>query len=303
MKKTIKPPALVQGDSVAVIAPSGLVNRNDIEDAITTIESWGLTVLRGEHLYDRYGIFAGTDDKRLADLQKAFDDPGIKAIFCARGGYGMSRIIRSVDFRVFIKKPKWVIGYSDISVLHLFINCKFGIETLHAEMPLNYHSLKSSSLSILTLQQSLFGNEEGYEWQSGLSVNGKAKGVLAGGNLSLISNLLGTEIKNYLKGKILFIEEKGEYIYSLDRMITGMDLAGVLQDIKGLIIGGLTDIKESDIKYETGVRDIIIDMAGRYGYPVAFDFPAGHIADNRAIMLGRNIKLEVSDGLSSLQYL
>ena len=303
MKNTVIPMPLVDGDRVSLVAPAGLVNRDDIENAITTIESWGLKVKRGKNLYEKYGIFAGTDSQRLADIQNALDDADTGAIICARGGYGVSRIIRDIDFSMFRKNPKWIVGYSDISVLHLFVNCKLHIASLHAEMPLNFHKLAGSSVSLSSLKESLFGEEKEYEWHPGRSKEGQADGIITGGNLSLLINMLGTEIKDYLKGKILFIEERGEYTYSLDRMITGLDIAGVLKNIKGLVIGGLTDIKESEIKYSQTTVDIIMDAAGKYDYPVAFDFPAGHIEDNMAFVLGAGVRLTVKGNKSSLKYL
>ncbi len=299
----IKPPALKKGDRVAVVAPAGLVDRNIIEPAINILESWGLVVTRGDALYERHGIFAGTDDKRRADLQKALDDEEIKAIICARGGYGTSKIIRDIDFRAFRKIPKWIVGFSDITVLHLFINCKMGISTLHAEMPLNYHKSETGSATMVTLNKSLFKSAHDYEWKTEMYRAGEVKGIITGGNLSLIYNLIGTEIKEYLKGKILFIEERGEYFYSLDRMITGLFLADVLKGLKGLIIGSLTNIKQSEVKYASGASDIIMASVSKYNFPVAFGFPAGHVRDNRALVLGANITFKVSNGMASLQYL
>ncbi len=299
----IKPPALKKGDRVAMVAPAGLVDRNVIEPAINTLESWGLIVTRGDALYEKHGIFAGTDAKRHADLQKAMDDPEIKAIICARGGYGTSRIIRDIDFGNFRKRPKWIVGYSDITVLHLFVNCNLGISTLHAEMPLNYHKNETGSATMVTLNKSLFENPHDYEWKTDPSRAGEIEGILTGGNLSLISNLMGTEIKEYLKGKILFIEERGEYFYSLDRMITGLFLADVLKDLKGLIIGSLTNIKQSEVKYASGASDIIMKNVSSYDFPVAFGFPAGHVRDNRALVLGAGIRFKVSDDMAGLQYL
>ena len=301
-EKMIKPPLLSRGDMVALVAPAGLVERDDIENAIRKIESWGLEVSRGEHLYERYGIFAGTDQQRLSDLQKALDDTGIKAVICARGGYGMSRIIGRIDFSTFRKNPKWIVGYSDITVLHLFLNCRSRAFTLHGEMPLNYHKAEGGSPGLETLRKALFEGPQDYEWETGLVREGEAGSILAGGNLSLIYNLMGSGIKNCLKGKILFIEEKGEYLYSFDRMITGLALAGVFKDIRGLIIGGLTDMKESDVKYSCGAADIIMDCVKDYSYPVAFDFPAGHISDNRALVLGAPVSFKVRSGLASVQY-
>lgn len=303
VKKLINPPSLQKGDIVAVIAPAGLVKPEVIEPAISILESWGLIVSRGEALYERHGIFAGTDARRQADFQKALDDPEVKAIICARGGYGVSRIIGNINFREFKKNPKWIVGYSDISVIHLIINCKLGISTLHGEMPLNYHKNKAGAATLVTLRKSLFNSPLDYEWNTNISKQGEGQGILVGGNLSLISHLMGTEIKKCLKGKILFIEERGEYFYSLDRMITGLSLAGIFEEIKGLIIGGLTAIKESEVKYASGAEDIIMERVSKYDYPVAFGFPAGHIRDNRSLVLGAGIKYKVSDGNAVLQYL
>ncbi len=302
MKKMIKPPVLKNGDRVAVVAPAGLVRKDDIEKAITTIESWGLRVSRGEHLYEQHGIFAGSDSQRLGDLQRALDDTGIKAVICARGGYGISRIINNIDFRALKKDPKWIVGYSDITVLHLFVNCKTGISTVHGEMPLNYHKNNATSESLETLRKVLFRGARDYDWKAEPMREGQAQGILTGGNLSMISNLMGTGIKDCLKGKILFIEECGEYLYSFDRMITGLSLAGILKDIKGLIIGGLTDMRESDVKYSSDIRDIVMDSVGGYSYPLAFGFPAGHIKDNNALVLGTPVRFKVTGGIASLQY-
>ncbi|MDT8400805.1 MAG: LD-carboxypeptidase [Bacteroidales bacterium] len=302
MRKMLKPPSLSRGDMVALIAPAGFVERDDIETAIRTLESWGLEVSRGEHLYERHGIFAGTDKQRLSDLQRALDDPGIKAVICARGGYGMSRLIDKIDFSSFRKSPKWITGYSDITVLHLILNCRSRISTLHGEMPLNYHKLEAGSESLETLRKALFVGPQDYEWETGSLREGKTGGVLAGGNLSLIYNLMAGGMKRCLKGKILFIEEKGEYLYSFDRMISGLALAGVFRDIRGLIIGGLTDMKESDAEYSCGPVDIIMDCVKKYSYPVAFDFPAGHITDNRALVLGAPVSFSVRGGTASIRY-
>jgi muramoyltetrapeptide carboxypeptidase len=301
LEEIIRPPLLQRGDNVAVIAPAGLVDRNKTERAIALIESWGLRVSRGEHLYERHGIFAGTDGQRLADLQRALDDSSVKAVICARGGYGMSRIIADVDFSAFRKEPKWVLGYSDITVLHLFINYKTGVSTLHGEMPLNYNE-NANSGSLATIPEVLFKGPVDYEWDTDPLREGVARGLLVGGNLSLISNLMGTWIREYLEGKILFIEERGEYLYSLDRMIRGLALSGVLGKIRGLIIGGLSGMKESDTRYACDVNEIITESIAGYSYPFAFGFPAGHIKDNRALVTGASVRLDVSGGRASLVY-
>jgi len=298
----ITPPALKKGDRVAVVAPAGFVNKDDIEKAIAIIESWGLKVSRGEHLYKQHGIFAGDDSQRLYDLQEALDDPWIKAVICARGGYGMSRIIDNIDFRAFTLDPKWIVGYSDITVLHLIVNCNTGVSTVHGEMPLNYHKNNASSVSLDTLRKVLFQGARDYDWETVPMREGQAEGILTGGNLSLITNLMGTGIKDCLREKILFIEECDEYIYAFDRMIRGLSLAGILKDIKGLIIGGLTDMKELEVKYSTDIRDIVMANVRDYSYPLAFGFPAGHINDNRALVLGAAVSFKVSGNIASLKY-
>lgn len=294
--RMIKPALLKEGDTVAVVAPSGLVEKETIEEAIDTIASWGLTARRGKSLYERHGIFAGSDDQRYADLQQALDDSSVRAVFCARGGYGMSRIISRIDFSAFKKNPKWIIGYSDITVLHMYINCRLGISTIHGEMLLNYHRNEPGSETLRSLKDVLFEKPHDQEWKPELSRDGVAQGIIVGGNLSLVSNLMGTDLKDCLEGKILFLEERGEYFYSLDRMITGLKLAGVLRNLKGLVIGGLTGIKQSSVEYTLGEREVVMDGVTGYSYPVAFDFPAGHIADNRAFVLGGSVRLEVREG-------
>ncbi|MDZ7739138.1 MAG: LD-carboxypeptidase [Bacteroidales bacterium] len=303
VQKIITPPALRRGSRVALIAPAGLADRGRTEEAAGIMESWGLEIMRGRHLYERYGVFAGTDEQRLADLQWAMDDKAIDAVVCARGGYGMSRIIDGVDFSSFSRKPKWIVGYSDITVLHLFVNCGYGIKTIHGEMPLNYAAEDTAAESLDSLKQALFSRLDAYSWSSAPYRGGKAEGRLLGGNLSLISHLAGTGLRDCLKGTILFIEERGEYMYSFDRMVTGLRLAGVLKGLRGLIVGGLTGLKESPVSYAVGASDIIMDAVKDYDYPVAFGFPAGHIPDNRAFYCGADVKLEVAGADASLRFI
>ena len=289
---------------MALIAPAGLVEKKLTEEAEGIMEAWGLNIVRGRSLYERHGVFAGTDAQRLADLQWALDDDDIDAVICARGGYGVSRIIEGVDFSSFSSKPKWIVGYSDITVLHLYVNCGYGIKTIHGEMPLNYAAEDTAAESLDSLRQALFSSIEGYDWSSAdAGREGEVSGLLLGGNLSLISHLAGTWLRDCLEDTILFIEERGEYMYSFDRMITGLRLAGVLKGLRGLIVGGLTGLKESPASYAVGVRDIIMDAVKDYDYPVAFGFPAGHIPDNRAFYCGAGVKLEIAGAAASLGFL
>ncbi|MFP4487887.1 MAG: LD-carboxypeptidase [Bacteroidales bacterium] len=304
IQKIITPPALGEGSRVALIAPAGLVNRELTEKAAGIMELWGLNIVRGRYLYERHGVFAGTDAQRLADLQWALDDESVDAVICARGGYGVSRIIEGTDFSSFSRKPKWIVGYSDITVLHLFVNCGYGIKSIHGEMPLNYAAVDTSAESLDSLKQALFSSIDAYSWGSAdAGRGGRAEGLLLGGNLSLISHLAGTGLRDCLKGKILFIEERGEYMYSFDRMISGLRLAGVLKGLKGLVVGGLTGLKESPHSYAMDAGEIIMDAVKDYDYPVAFGFPAGHIPDNRAFYCGAEVKLEVTGRGASMKFL
>ncbi|MFO7754486.1 MAG: LD-carboxypeptidase [Bacteroidales bacterium] len=304
VQKIITPPALREGSRVALIAPAGLADRDRTEKAAGVMESWGLDIVRGRYLYERYGVFAGTDTQRLADLQWALDDESIDAVICARGGYGVSRIIDGTDFSSLSNKPKWIVGYSDITVLHLYVNCGYGIKSIHGEMPLNYAAEDTAPESLDTIRKALFSSIDAYSWSSAdAGRGGRAEGMLLGGNLSLISHLAGTGLRDCLKGKILFIEERGEYMYSFDRMVTGLRLAGVLKGLRGLIVGGLTGLKESSHSYAMNAAEIIMDAVKDYDYPVAFGFPAGHIPDNRAFYCGAEVKLEVTGSGASLRFL
>ncbi len=303
VKNIITPPALRRGSRVALVAPAGLADRGRTEEAAGIMESWGLNIIRGRSLYERHGVFAGTDAQRLADLQWALDDESLDAVICARGGYGVSRIIEGVDFSSFSKKPKWIVGYSDITVLHLYVNCGYGIKTIHGEMPHNYAAEDTAAESLNSLEKALFSSLDTYSWCSTPYREGQAEGRLLGGNLSLISHLAGTGLRDCLKGSILFIEERGEYMYSFDRMITGLRLAGVLKGLRGLIAGGLTGLKESPHNYAMDARDIIMDAVKDYDYPVTFGFPAGHIPDNRAFYCGADVKLEMSGADASLRFM
>lgn len=300
----MKIPALLrQGDRVSVIAPSGLVNQSACEEGIAILGGWGLNVERGKNLYSSHGLFAGSDDQRLSDLQQSLDDPGIRAIFCARGGYGLSRIIDRIDLAGFKKNPKWIIGYSDITILHLWINMHCQVATLHGEMVARYSDKQKSEATLATLQSTLFNGLNNCQWESSSLVRGNASGVLAGGNLSLLCNLTGTGINRWLEGKILFIEETGEYLYRLDRMLTTLKLSGIFDRIGGMIIGGLTGMEDTMVPFGKGPDELVMEAVSGYGFPVAMDFQAGHINDNHALVTGAGIELRVSDGRGEIIYL
>jgi muramoyltetrapeptide carboxypeptidase len=246
----------------------------------------------GKNLFESSNQYAGTDAQRTEDLQWALNDKTIKAIIIARGGYGSVRTIEQIDFTEFKKHPKWMVGYSDVTVLHNAIH-NIGVATLHATMPLNFTKSEESTKSMV---EALFGNLKQIETEENYSnVSGTAKGQLVGGNLSLIYSLSGTPFDIDTTNKILFIEDLDEYLYHIDRMMMQLKLSGKLKGLKGLIVGGMTDMKDNAIPFGKFPEDIILDAAKEYNYPVCFDFPAGHIDRNLAIYFGREVELTVTD--------
>jgi len=256
-----------------------------MDDAIVLLQSWGLEVVLGDTVGASYHQFAGDDDLRTRDLQHFIDDDSIKAIIAARGGYGTIRIIDHVDFSRFSVHPKWLIGFSDITVLHAHLFANFRAQTIHGQMPINIPDASVHSLE--TLKKALFGQEIVYNFNShALNRSGKATGILTGGNLSLLVAVMGSASDYDYDGKILFIEDVGEYLYSIDRMIRTLDRAGKLKNLAGLMVGGFTEVKDNDIPFGQTVPEIIMEVVKNYGYPVCFDFPAGHIPDNQSLIFG-----------------
>ncbi len=286
------PPPLKKGDKIAITCPGKKLPK-PMDDAIALLQSWGLEVVLGETVNASYHQFAGDDDLRARDLQRFIDDDSIKAIIAARGGYGTVRMIDKVDFSRFAQNPKWVAGFSDITVLHTHLYANYGAQTIHGQMPVNIPDASSKSLE--TLRKALFGEELNYQFApQPLNRYGEAKATLVGGNLSLLVAVSGSVSDLDYAGKILFIEDVGEYLYSIDRMIRCLDRAGKLKHLAGLIVGGFSDVKDNDIPFGQTVPEIVMDIVGEYGYPVCFDFPAGHIPNNCSLILGREIHLSVS---------
>ena len=304
-QELIQPPYLQKGDTVLILATAGIINDSTIiKNGIELLKSWGLNVKLGTYLYEQNHHFAGTDLHRLEDFQNAIDDDNIKAIWCARGGYGTVRIIDGIDFSKFKKKPKWVIGFSDVTVLHNEIH-NLGIESIHAMMP---STLKPDNEEQLKAQKSLkkvlFGKKMKYRVSmSNYNKEGETHGQLVGGNLSILYSLLGSKSTISLEGKILFIEDVGEYEYHIDRMLMNLKRNGYFEKCKGLIVGGISDVRENDVAFGKTIEEIVLDAVKEYDFPVSFDFPAGHIRDNRTLILGREITLSVRSNRAVVKFI
>jgi muramoyltetrapeptide carboxypeptidase len=295
------PPFLSKGDKIAITCPAKKLP-SPMTDAITLLESWGLNVILGETVTAEYHQFAGDDSLRTRDIQRFLDDYSIKAIIAARGGYGTVRIIDKLDFVRFAQYPKWIVGFSDITVLHAHIWANYRTETIHGQMPVNIKDGTPASLE--TLRKALFGERLSYKFDAHAeNRQGQAEGNLIGGNLSLLVAILASPSDFNYDGCILFIEDVGEYLYAVDRMLYALKRAGKFKKLAGLIVGGFTELKDNDIPFGQTVEQIIRAIVDDYNYPVCFGFPAGHIADNSALLLGKNTSLTVGAETTEIRYI
>lgn len=298
----ILPPHLKKGDTVAIVATARKVTVAELQPAVTLLTKWGLHVVFGATIGAEADQYAGDDALRSNDFQQALNNKNIQAIWCARGGYGTIRIIDSLDFSGFAAHPKWIVGYSDVTVLHAHIHT-LGIATLHAQMPLEIEI--RSEQTARSIKNVLFGNKHAISMASeGISFNrtGTANGVVVGGNLSVLYSLIGSDSALDTRNKILFIEDLDEMLYHIDRMMVNLKRSGMLKELKGLIVGGMTDMRDNRIPFGKSAEQSIWEAVQEYDYPVCFYFPAGHIHDNRALIMGQEATLEVTPSQVSLTY-
>lgn len=305
----IKPSYLKKDDTVAIVSTARKITVDEIKPAISLMETWGLKVKAGKTIGAAENQFAGSDAFRVSDIQQMLDNPDIKAIWCARGGYGTVRIIDQLDWETFKKHPKWIVGYSDVTVFHSQLH-NLGFETIHAPMPIDIAG--QSEEAILCLKRALFGEPYSicYENEELLSKMGTTEGLLVGGNLSILYSLCGSNSAVDTRGKILFLEDLDEYLYHLDRMMQNLKRNGMLDGLAGLIVGGMNAMRDNtqafgfktDNPYGKTAKEIIADAVSAYEFPVCFDFPAGHHNDNRALILGREIQLKVTESQIEMSY-
>jgi muramoyltetrapeptide carboxypeptidase len=296
-KTMITPPFLQKGDTIAIVATARKNIEDNLKPAISWLKNWGLEVVIGNTIGLDHHQLAGTDEERAADFQAQLDNPNIKAIWCVRGGYGTIRMVDLLDFTKFKQHPKWIIGFSDVTVLHSHLNT-LGFESIHGIMPV---SSKSSEDAKETLRKALFGEPLRYTLPcEPMNRIGVAKGELVGGNLSILYSLFGSESAIDCSDKILFIEDLDEYLYHMDRMMMNLKRNGCLESLKGIIVGGMTKMKDNEIPWGKNAMEIIDDVTKKYEIPILYNFPAGHLADNRALIFGRQISMEVTSWESNV---
>lgn len=296
------PPYLKPGDTIGLLCPAGYMPFEKYQTCIETLTDWGFKVAQGKTLGHQFNYFSGTDQERSNDLQQMMDDKHIAAILCARGGYGTGRIIDQLDFKKFNQRPKWVIGFSDITALHSHLLSNYKIASLHAPMAAAFNDGEYNNQYILSLHDALLGRKANYSIEgSPFNQKGKRTGILAGGNLALLTHLIGTKSDIKTKNKILFIEDVGEYIYNVDRMMYQLKRSGKLDDLKGLIVGRFSDMKDTATPFGQTTEEVIKEIVKGYDYPVCFGFPVSHDKENYALKVGVKYTLTVSEASVELK--
>ncbi len=289
-----KPQKLQSGDSIRIISTARKISKKELKPAIERFESWGLIVEFGENLFKEDHQFAGTKEERLADLQAALDDENIKAIVCARGGYGTVQLIDQVNFIKFQASPKWLVGYSDVTVLHNHINQLLNIQTIHATMPINFLPINEYDIAVESLKKALFGEDLSYSFKAGKGSQldfTNLRAPIVGGNLSILYSLCGSRSQLNTEGKFLFIEDLDEYLYHIDRMMMSLKRSGLLMNCKAVLVGGMTDMNDNTIPFGKTAKEIILDNVKELGIPIIFGVPAGHIKENKALIFGKPLNI------------
>lgn len=288
------PPLLTPGDKVMIVSPAGKVSRQLVEHGAGLLREQGFEVVIGLHAFDEDGVFAGSDQARAADMQAALDDASVKAVFCSRGGYGCLRTHQLLDWSSFLRNPKWLVGFSDITVFHSFLAVQ-GIASVHGVMTSFFAKDGAQTESFQMTMDMLRGTMPAYDVAPHeLNVRGAAFGILTGGNLSILQSLRGTPLDVIPEGRVLLIEDINEYRYHLDRMMQNLKAGGILERLSGLIVGHFTKMKDGDTPFGLSTREIIREAVAPYGYPVVFGFPAGHELPNLPLLMGGLVSMDVS---------
>lgn len=299
------PPFLKPGDTIGICCPAGAVDAPAMESMYRQIRQWGFNIKIGKNVGNSYFKFSATDAERLKEMQKMLDDESVRAIFFARGGYGSVRILDKIDFTKFVKYPKWLLGYSDITCFHNHIHSNFDIQTIHGHMGSAYQAENQDLESTQSIYDAITGVAHTYNFETNrLQTNGIASGQIVGGNLALLSDLIGTKSDIDTNGKILFIEDISEYRYNIDRMMWQLLRAGKLDNLAGLIVGTFNDTQDNEIPFGITEQEIMHEKVKKFKYPICYNFPVGHQSKNWALKIGAEYKLDVSQkGISLTEVL
>lgn len=301
--QTITPPYLQPGDVIGIAAPARKVSRDEMAPAIRLLEEAGFVVKCSTNLYGSENQFSGTDTARIADMNELLSDSTVKAIIAARGGYGCMRIVDGTDWNYLKEHPKWIVGYSDVTVFHAHVHQHIGLQTVHGTMPINFLKDAESTKSLLDVLCGKTISVQVVSDELQLNRTGMAEGELIGGNLSLLYAIQNSASDINYTGKVLFIEDLDEYLYHIDRMVLSLKRAGKLKHLAGLVVGGMDDMKDNTIPFGQTAEEIIRSHVEEYNYPVAFGFPAGHGTKNLALKMGAKVQLSVSETAAALKFI
>ncbi|MFO0494169.1 MAG: LD-carboxypeptidase [Flavobacteriia bacterium] len=294
------PQPLASGDLIYITAPAKAIEKEHVDFAVAFFENAGFRVLVSKNCLGQHHYFSGTDEERLEDLQYGIDHPEVKAIVCARGGYGCVRIVDRIQWASMLREPKWMVGFSDVTVFHQHLQ-RFNLPSIHGSMVLNFKDNSHEALN--TLLMALKGESFSVAATSNFNKSGSAEGTIVGGNLSIVYSLIGTNNQPDYSDKILFVEDLAEHLYHIDRMFYALNKSGILDKISGLVVGGMTELEDTATPFGMSVEEIILAHFQYRNIPIAFDFPAGHLNDNRSIVLGKKMLLNVEGTSAGLSYL